>query len=496
MEGQPFIKVEGITKSFPGVKALKGVSFDVRPGEVHALCGENGAGKSTLIKVLTGVHKKDGGRYFINGSEVFPENAWQTIELGVACIYQELSIVPQLDVANNLFLGNLPQKKFFVDKKALYEKAGTILRTIRLNISARRIAGELSVAQQQMIEIGRALTRNAKIIIMDEPTSSLSDKEAEVLFSVIETLKKDGVAIIYISHKLDEVLRISDRITVIRDGENIITKPASECTRDELIAHMIGRSLENLYNKKTHTCEEPVLEVKGLCRAGVFEDISFTVHGGEVLGFFGLVGAGRTEIMKAVFGMGALDGGEVLVEGKVISPDPHKAIKSGIGFVSEDRKAEGLALSLSIAENITFVKLSDISKLGVIDKKSRDALTSEYIKRMRIKTPSARQRAVNLSGGNQQKIVIAKWLMMAPSILILDEPTRGIDVGSKSEIYQIINDLAEQGVAIIVVSSELPEILGVCDRVITIFEGKKTGDMYTEGLTDKEVLSAALGGAV
>ena len=495
-KGQTFIELKGIVKLFPGVKALDGVSFDVREGEVHSLCGENGAGKSTLIKVLTGVHHRDGGDYLIDGQSVSFNSTTEAIAAGVSCVYQELSIAPQLDVAKNLFIGNLPMKGGLVDHKTLYAKAAEILAELDMPISPKTIAGDLSVGQQQMIEIGRALTRNARLIIMDEPTSSLSEAETETLFNVIRKLVEKNIAIIYISHKLDEVMFLSDRITVIRDGQNIISKAKDEFTQEELIANMIGRPLENLYLKEPAEITTPMLEVKNLTRKGVFEDVSFTVRKGEVVGFFGLVGAGRSEIMRAIFGVDKYQSGEVLLDGKKLhGGSPAAAIKAGIGFCTEDRKKEGLALRLSILLNMTLVRLPFLSKLGIVDRKAQKAAADEYMKSISVKAPSVNQLVGNLSGGNQQKVVVAKWLMMGPKVLIVDEPTRGIDVGSKSEIYGILSDLAKQGMAIIVVSSEIEEIMGVCDSVVTIYEGKKTAQLdITPELTREEVLTYALGG--
>ena len=495
-KGQTFIELKDIVKLFPGVRALDGVSFDVREGEVHSLCGENGAGKSTLIKVLTGVHQRDGGDYLIDGKSVSFSSTTEAIAAGVSCVYQELSIAPQLDVAKNLFIGNLPMKGGLVDHKTLYAKAAEILAELDMPISPKTIAGDLSVGQQQMIEIGRALTRNARLIIMDEPTSSLSEAETETLFHVIKKLVDKNIAIIYISHKLDEVMFLSDRITVIRDGQNIISKTKDEFTQEELIANMIGRPLDHLYLKEPAEITTPMLEVKNLTRKGVFEDVSFTVRKGEVVGFFGLVGAGRSEIMRAIFGVDKYNAGEVWVDGaKLKGGNPAAAIKAGIGFCTEDRKKEGLALRLSILLNMTLVRLPFLSKLGVVDRKAQKAAADEYMQSISVKAPSVNQLVGNLSGGNQQKVVVAKWLMMSPKVLIVDEPTRGIDVGSKSEIYGILSDLAKQGMAIIVVSSEIEEIMGVCDSVVTVFEGKKTAQLdITPELTREEVLTYALGG--
>ena len=494
-DGKTFIELKGIVKLFPGVRALGGVTFDVREGEVHSLCGENGAGKSTLIKVMTGAHARDEGQYLIDGEEVFFKSTQEAIAKGVSCVYQELSMAPQQDVAHNLFIGNLPTKNGLVDHKTLYAKTEEVLEELEMHVSPKAIAGELSVGQQQMIEIGRALTRNARLIIMDEPSSSLSEAETDTLFRIIKKLTAKNIAVVYISHKLDEVMYLSDRITVIRDGENICTMDKDATTQDELITHMIGRPLEKQYPEKTGRSQgEVVLDVQHLS-GGVFNDISFQVRAGEVVGFFGLVGAGRSEIMRAIFGADRSKGGTALMDGKkVATGNPASAIDAGIGFCTEDRKKEGLALGLSILLNSTIVKLPKLSTLGVINRGKQREDADKYVTAMRTKTPSINQLVGNLSGGNQQKVVLAKWLTMEPRLLIVDEPTRGIDVGSKAEIYEIINDLAKQGMAIIVVSSEIEEIFGVCDSVITIFEGKKTAQIpITKDLTSETVLACSIG---
>ena len=490
----PLLELKSITKTFPGVVALSEVSFDVLPGEIHALCGENGAGKSTLIKVMTGAHSGDSGQYFIDGQEAHIRSAHEGIERGISCVYQELSIAPQLDVANNLYIGNLPVRRGIIDYPKLYRDAQEILDTLEMDVDPRAMAGDLSVGQQQMIEIGRALTRNARCIILDEPTSSLSEKETDTLFKIIKLLKARGIAIVYISHKLDEVMALSDRITVLRDGKNIVTLKTAETTQDALISEMLGRRLETMYTKRKAKIGDAALKVSGLTRKGVFSDISFSVRYGEILGFFGLVGAGRSEIMRAVFGVDEYDAGEVLIDGERLPcRSPAKAIDAGIGFCTEDRKQEGLMLRLSILLNMTLVKLPELSRAGVIDRVKQRKLAESFVDSISIKTPSLQQLAGNLSGGNQQKVVVAKWLMMQPKVLIVDEPTRGIDVGSKAEIYSLLSELAERGVAIIIVSSEIEEIMGVCDRVITIDEGRKTADLPVEGLDPETVLAAALG---
>lgn len=493
--GKAFIQLRNIVKMFPGVRALDGVSLDVREGECHALCGENGAGKSTLIKIMTGAHKRDEGNYLLDGEEVHFKSPREAIELGVSCVYQELSIVPGLDVAKNLFIGNLPVKSGRVDYKKLYSESEEILKELDMPVSARALAGTLSVGQQQMIEIGRALTRRARLIIMDEPTSSLSEAETETLFKLTKKLLDRNIAIVYISHKLDEVMYLADRITVLRDGQNILTSDAKEISQEQLIVHMIGRPLEKMYGKKPAKTGEPVLDVKGLCRKGVFDDISFSINAGEVVGFFGLVGAGRSEIMRAIFGIDKYQKGSVTMNGQPLKAySPRASISSGIGFCTEDRKKEGLALGLSVLTNMTLVKLDRLSRFGVINRGRQKEEADHYIKAISVRTPSVRQLARNLSGGNQQKVVLSKWLMLNPKLLIVDEPTRGIDVGSKAEIYAIINDLVQNGMAVIVVSSEIEEVMGMSDRVITICEGRKTAEFaVSSDLSREEVLTAALG---
>lgn len=497
MEGKTIVELKNICKSFPGVQALSNVSFDIKEGEVHALCGENGAGKSTLIKILTGAQPMDSGTIEIDGEVVNFRNTQDSMEKGIACIYQELSIVPQLDVAKNVFLGKMFKNRFgLLDFKKLYADTDDIMKNyMGLSLSPRTIAGTLSVGQQQMVEIARALSRHARVIIMDEPTSSLSEDESETLFKLIDFLRKDNVAIIYISHKLDEVMALSDRISILRDGQNVTTLDKNETNTDQLIAQMIGRSMENMYSKRPPAPGETILEVKNLSRENVFENISFSARSGEVLGFFGLVGAGRSEIMRAVFGADKYDSGTVTVAGEPLrSGSPTKAISAGIGFCTEDRKKEGLALRLSVLVNSTIVYLKKLSRFTFINRKEQLRVCDEYVKSISIKTPSVKQLAGNLSGGNQQKVVLAKWLMTHPKVLILDEPTRGIDVGSKAEIYSLIDELAHSGVAVVIVSSEIEEVMNVCDRVIVIAEGRFVADFPTEGTDFEKILSAAFGG--
>ena len=495
LEQDILLEVRNISKIFPGVKALKDISFDVRKGEVHSLCGENGAGKSTLIKILTGVHARTSGEYFLEGQPVDFKDTKQSIDAGISCIYQELSMVPLLDVAKNLYLGNQPVTGLgILDNKEMYQKAKAVLERIHLNVSPKRLVADLSVAQQQMVEIGRALTRRSKVIIMDEPTSSLTDNEKDTLHDLIRQLRDEGVSIIYISHKLEDVLEISNRITVIRDGEKIATLDAKQTDKATLISYMIGRTLDNLYNKVPAKLGDEAIRVEGLTRTGVFSDVNFYARHGEVVGFFGLVGAGRSEIMRAVFGVDRFQSGRVFVDGKEIKAhNPVKAVNQGIALVPEDRKLEGLSLRLSVLFNMTLVKIRQISRFGVINQKARRTAAEDYVKRTRIKTPSLAQKVYNLSGGNQQKVVISKWLMMDPKILILDEPTRGIDVAAKAEIYGLISELANTGVCVLVVSSEIPEILGICDRLYTVCEGKITADLTVSQTASDEILANALG---
>ncbi len=490
------IELHNVCKSFPGVNALTDVHLDVKKGEVHAVIGENGAGKSTLIKIITGFHRMDTGKYLVDGAEACFTTPHEAICAGIACIYQELSIVPLLDVAKNIFLGNWPQKSGkLLDRKKMYSEAADILKRIELNISPKTLAGDISIAQQQMVEIGRALTRNARLIIMDEPTSSLTDREAEILFKLIGKLREEGVSIVYISHKLDEVLRISDRITVLCDGRNVTTVNTAETNREQLIEHMLGRKMDDMYNKVKAEHGEVALSVEGLTRGSCFRNVSFEVRKGEVVGFFGLIGAGRSEIMRAIFAVDKYDSGSIRIDDREVRlRNPVQAVEHGLALIPEDRKKEGLALRLNIMSNMTLVKLPQISNAGFINTREQQRLTNSFVTDIRVKTPGIRQLVGNLSGGNQQKVVIAKWLMMNPKILILDEPTRGIDVGSKAEIYGLIGKLAQQGVAVIVVSSEMQEILGICDRIITVFEGRITADFDRESATDRQILAAALGG--
>lgn len=492
------MEVRNLHKRFPGVYAVKGVSFQILPGEVHALVGENGAGKSTLMKMITGEYSPDEGVVLHNGKEIHPRSISDSIKEGIAMIHQELAPLPEMNIAQNIFLGEeLMQGRFLNDKK-MYEKTEEILKEYGLPFSPQTKVRNLSVAQIQMLEIIKAVRKNADIIIMDEPTSSLSDEESQKLFKIIGELTAKNVAIIYISHRLEEILMLTDRITVLRDGTFIKTVSAKGVTQDELVEMMVGRSLDNIYPKEIVPIGEKVLEVKNLTSQGVFDNISFEVHAGEILGFSGLVGAGRSEIMNAIFGIDKYDSGEIWMEGKkIVVKNPRDAIRNKIAMVSEDRKIRGLVLCRSIRENISLPNLP-VKHPGLFINASREKKeVEEFSNALSTKCASIQVSTGTLSGGNQQKVVIAKWLMSEPKVLILDEPTRGIDVGAKFEIYKIMCELAKKGIAIIMISSELPEIIGMSDRIMVVSGGKITGEFTREDIksgkaTQKSLLSSAL----
>lgn len=490
--------MNNISKSFSGNKVLTDVDFYVKKGETHALMGENGAGKSTLIKVLTGIHTRDNGTIKVNGNEVDFTNPKQAEQKGIVVIHQELNIIPYLTVAQNIFLG----------KEITYGKTG-ILNTDKMNklatqslkelgvmnIKAQDIAEDLSVGKQQMVEIARALSTNAEVIIMDEPTSALTEREIENLFKAIHSLKEQGVAFVYISHRMEEIFQICDRITILRDGSYIGTEKISDTSFEAIVKMMVGRELGGRFPEKNNTIGNVVFQVENLTIKGSFETIHFDVKEGEILGVSGLMGAGRTEVMEAIFGYRKKDGGTVKLYGKPLKINhPSNLIKQGIGFITEDRKSKGLVLDSTIRENITLTNLSAISKFGVMEHKDERTIVDKLIKRLYVKTSGREQIVGTLSGGNQQKVVIAKWLGINPKVLILDEPTRGVDVGAKREIYSIMNQLAENGVAIIMISSELPEVLGVSDRIMVMHEGKIKAFFDRNEATQEKIMMAATGG--
>lgn len=490
--------MKDIDKSFPGVHALKNVSLALMPGEVHALMGENGAGKSTLTKILGGIYKADSGEIYINGNKVNINSVKDAIALEISIIHQELCLVKDITVAENIFLGaeytKGPLK--FVDYKTMYKKAQVILDGLNAGIKADEIVRKLSIAQQQTVEIAKAVYKKSKIIVMDEPTSSLTEREISSLFKVIDKLKKEGTAIIYISHRMEETFNICDTVTVLRDGGYVGTKSVKETSNDELIKMMVGRDLNDMYKMDKIVGGENILEVKNLNNK-YLKDVSFNLKKGEILGFSGLVGAGRTEVARAIFGIDKINSGEIYLDGqKITIKNPQDAINHGLSFVTEDRKGNGLILNESISNNITLTVLNKFIKFIKVDKKKEKKIVDDYIKKLAIKTPGPQQLCRNLSGGNQQKVVISKWLAREPRILILDEPTRGIDVGAKTEIYKLIKELAQSGITVIMISSELTEIINISSRVVVMYEGRITKilDASKEELTQEKLMIYATGG--
>ncbi|MBW1214693.1 sugar ABC transporter ATP-binding protein [Pantoea allii] len=487
------LEAEGISKFFPGVKALDNVSLRVRSGTVHALMGENGAGKSTLMKCLIGIYRPDQGTIKIKGEPVQFRDTMDALRSGVSMIHQELNLVPHMTVAENIWLGREPVKFGFVDHAQLNKETQALLNRLNIKLKADRMVGELSIASQQMVEIAKAVSWNADIVIMDEPTSALTETEVAHLFTIIRDLREQGKAIVYISHKMDEIFAITDEISVFRDGSWVGSDSTSAFTRQSLITKMVGRELTQLFPKFNNAIGEEVLTVRHLSCKDRFTDISFGVRRGEILGVAGLVGAGRSEVMESLFGMAHFDSGEILIDGIPANIDsPSVAIEKGMAFLTEDRKKSGLFLVLSVLENMSIVNMPEYSgKSGFVShvKMAQDCM--DQIRRLNIKTPTMDQIINNLSGGNQQKVLIARWLLAQPKILILDEPTRGIDVGAKAEIYRLISELANRGVAIIMVSSELPEILGMSDRIMVMHGGRITGILDKEEADQETILSLA-----
>ncbi|XTP56755.1 sugar ABC transporter ATP-binding protein [Niallia sp. Krafla_26] len=486
--------MKNISKSFYGIEVLHGVSLKIQKGTVHALMGENGAGKSTLMKILAGIHKQDHGEIFLDEKKISLNNPQDALNHGIAMIHQELSPVMEMTVGENIFLGREPVNKAnLVNYKKLYEDAEILLRELNITINPRTKMKSLSVAGMQLVEIVKALSYDSKVIIMDEPTSAISNREVERLFEFIDLLKSKGKSIIYISHKMDEIYRISDEITIFRDGYYITTKPAIELEYDSLIKLMVGRELTEIYPKlDIPQIDNHVLSVRGLTSNGAFNDVSFDLKEGEILGLTGLMGAGRTEIAEAIFGVRKLDKGEIFIKGeKVQIHSPLDAINKKIAFVTEDRKDEGLFLPLSISKNISMSFLKKLTSMGFIKKKQEKKKVLDLYGRLKIKANSSEQKVESLSGGNQQKVVLAKWLLMKPDILILDEPTRGIDIGAKKEIYQLMSELVKDGLSIIMISSEMPEVLGMSDRVLVFQEGALKGELKREEATQEKILSLA-----
>ncbi|OLP62009.1 D-xylose ABC transporter ATP-binding protein [Xaviernesmea oryzae] len=490
------LRLEGVAKEFPGVKALQGVSFDLRAGEVHAVCGENGAGKSTLMKIISGVYQRDAGEIVYKGETVHFTSTHQSEAAGIAIIHQELNLVPHLTVAENIYLAREPRRGFLVDRRRLYADSRRCLDRLGVDIDPHAQVRTLSVAQCQMVEIAKALSLDASVLIMDEPTSSLTEQEARLLFRVIRDLKAAGTGIVYISHRLDEMAEIVDRVTILRDGRYISTDDFSAITVDDIVARMVGRPLEEKFPAPTRQPGSEVLfSVSGLTRRGVFSDINFEIRRGEILGFAGLMGAGRTEVARAIFGADPFDSGTIALNGQTIAiTDPRSAIEAGIAYLSEDRKGQGLAVKMPVDANLTLANMDAVANsAGIIDRQRHRASSQHYVDLLSIKTPSLSQPVRLLSGGNQQKIIIGKWLFREPKIMFFDEPTRGIDVGAKFAIYQIMDALAARGIGIVLISSELPEILGLSDRVAVFHEGRITATLSTRETSQEDIMLYASG---
>jgi ribose transport system ATP-binding protein len=491
----PLLEMRGITKRFPGVTALDSVDFELEKGEVHVLLGENGAGKSTLIKMLSGAYQPDEGEILLNREPVNVSSAMVAQELGISTIYQEFNLVPQLTVAENIFLGRQPRRFGLVDRRKMVEEARRLLERMKVRVAPNALVSNLGVAQQQMVEIAKALSLDARILVMDEPTASLSGQEVERLFEIIQGLKEEEVGIIFISHHLEEVAEIGDRVTVLRDGKVVDRVPAST-DRSEFVRMMVGRPVEDQFPRRRTEVGEVLLEVKNLSREGVLENISFQVRAGEVVGMAGIVGAGRTELARALFGVDPVDSGEVWVEGRRMEHgDPREAKRRSMGFVTEDRQGQGIVPPLSVAENLGLASLERYTKAGLVDRREQRKLARKMVEDLNIRTPGLEQEIRYLSGGNQQKVVIGKWLLARSRVLIMDEPTRGIDVGAKVEIYELMNELTENGAGILMISSELPEVLGMSDRILVMSGGRITGELSAEEATQENVMELATRGS-
>jgi rhamnose transport system ATP-binding protein len=491
----PILKLEHIDKSFAGVHALEDVSFELLPGEIHALIGENGAGKSTLVKVITGVYHPDNGQIFFQGKQTAFFNTLSAHQHGVAAIYQDLNLFPDLNIAENIFMGHMPldPKTRAVNWGVMYEQSAEILNSLGVNLDPKDRVFGLSIAQQQMVEIAKALSLNAKILLMDEPTSTLTLRETEELFRITRKLRDAGTAIIFISHRLEEIFEIADRVTVLRDGHYVGTEQVCDITEDALIQMMVGRTLDVLFSKEEVEIGEVVLKIDGLGKEGVFTDISFELHRGEILGLAGLVGARRTDVAEAIFGVKPADRGTIQIDQQRVTVyDPKDATALGIAYIPEDRQQHGLVLPMDLTSNITLPILEQFAKHSWLDQKAERVTAQEFAQRIEVKAAGLWQKAQELSGGNQQKVVLGKWLATQPKILILDEPTHGIDVGTKANIHQLMSHLAGQGLAILMISSEMPEILGMSDRVLVMCEGRLTGEFSREEATQEKIMTAAV----
>ncbi|MFN2198213.1 MAG: sugar ABC transporter ATP-binding protein [Anaerolineales bacterium] len=493
MSGEYILELKNITKRFSGVEVLHQVPYQLRPGEVHALLGENGAGKSTLIKVITGIHQPEEGEIFLNGERVQFAVTGASRQAGIAAIYQELSLFPDLDVAENIFVGRQPTAAGGrIDWRRLYKEAGELLTSLGVQLDLKQKARSLSIAQQQMVEIARAFSINAHILIMDEPTSSLTLNEVADLFRLVRRLREQGTAIIFISHRLEELFEIADRVTVLRDGSYIGTRNMEEVTRDELIRMMVGRTITNLFPKQDVQAGDVVLRVENLTREGVFEDVSFELHAGEILGMAGLIGAGRTDVARAIFGVEPPTSGKIEINGQAIEiRSPQQAIELGLAYVPEDRQAHGLVPPMNIIANLSLPTLDEYVRRGWLQAKAEQTAAYEMAQKMELRANNIWQKVRELSGGNQQKVVLGKWLATKPHILILDEPTRGIDVGTKAAVHELMSDLAAEGIAILMISSELPEVVGMSDRVLVMREGHMTATLSRAEATQEKILQFA-----
>ncbi|OAR23048.1 sugar ABC transporter ATP-binding protein [Streptomyces sp. ERV7] len=489
------LRVEGIRKAFPGVLALDGVDFALRRGEVHVLLGENGAGKSTLIKVLSGAHRPDSGRILVDGHEVRIHGAQDAERLGIATIHQEFTLVPDLTVAENIFLGRQPRRFGLIDRTRMEADAAVLLARVGVDVPPHARVRELGIARLQMVEIAKALSLDARVLIMDEPTAVLTSEEVDKLFTIVRSLRADGVGVVFITHHLEEIAALGDRVTVLRDGRSVDQVPAST-PEDELVRLMVGRGIDQQYPRERPDVGAPLLSVRGLTRDGVFHDVGFEVRAGEVVGLAGLVGAGRTEVARAVFGADRYDSGEVEVLGaRLPRHDVNAAMGAGIGLVPEDRKGQGLVLDASVQENLGLVTLRSATRAGLVDRRGQRVAAARIAEELGVRMAGLGQQVRTLSGGNQQKVVIGKWLLAETKVLILDEPTRGIDVGAKVEIYRLINELTASGHAVLMISSDLPEVLGMSDRVLVMAQGRIAGELPAHRATQEAVMELAVGAA-
>lgn len=491
----PLLAMRGIDKAFPGVRALEAVDLTVHEGEVVALVGENGAGKSTLIKILAGALPMDRGEIRFRGVPTRIDSPSDAMELGIRVIYQEFNLVPQLTVMENIFLGREPTKSGLVDFRRMERDCAVLLERVGAEARPRDLVSRLSVAQQQLVEIAKALSQDARVLVLDEPSATLTERELDRLFGLIRDLRSHGVGMVYISHRLEEIFEIADTVTVLRDGTHVITAPTASLTREDIIRHMVGRELKDHIPATVARAAGEALRVEGLTRHGAFSDVSFHVREGEIVALAGLVGSGRTEVARAVFGADPIDAGRILIRGEEVRiASPGDAIARGIGLATEDRKSQGLILGMTVASNITLADLRAITRAGLLSRPLEIQAANRYVDQLQIRTPSIFQLVRLLSGGNQQKVVLAKWLFTDCQVLILDEPTRGIDVGAKTEIYTLMNDLCDHGTAILMISSELPEVLGVAHRIYVMREGRITGELERDEATQERVMDLATGG--